>query len=135
VDLVEDDEINILGENQARLILPEYPIVEVSSVELDGIELDVLGYEVWDYGIINRRWSGRWWSYHTITVTYSHGWDPIPGDIKGVCLELASRMMTNSTGSQQISIGSYSEAWALGGSSRESSPLSRLDSYRRLVPA
>ena len=93
LDLVEDDDVIVDGEGLVRKIfLPELPVTEVTVVEEDDIELaDGTDYKLGQHGILHR--VGRCWSLgiQNIAITYSHGYDPIPADIKDVCIRAASR--------------------------------------------
>ena len=75
-----------------NLMLPELPVTEVSGVVEDGEPLtEDDDYQVGLYGQLWR--VGRRWAegIQIVTVTYTHGYDTIPDDIKGVCTRAAAR--------------------------------------------
>lgn len=77
------------------LFLPELPVISVSSVVENGVALVVTtDYKLIANGILVRR--PAWWRWYAdiqaITVTYTHGFDPIPDDIVAVVARAASRL-------------------------------------------
>jgi hypothetical protein len=121
IELVEDDELTRNGSASPRLRLPERPVVEVSAVELDGDALlegtdwyldgDELvrthGTISGPFGPFGFGWGGP---EAELAITYSHGFDPIPGAVKAACLEVVVRVWTNpgavsseSYGNEQVS--------------------------------
>lgn len=93
IELVEDDE-HTFDVRPARwnLLLPELPVVEVSTVVEDDETLTADDdYELGEYGQLWR--VGRRWAAGTqiVTVTYTHGYETIPDDVVAVCTRAASR--------------------------------------------
>ena len=103
VNLVEDDEVVLDGNNTDALILPERPVHEVSNVTMDGeavadedLYLDI------ERGILFLT-SGAYWSRGkgNIELTYTHGYaldepdvdgtiERVPANIRLVALRLAA---------------------------------------------
>lgn len=50
-----------------------------------------------------------------VSVTYSHGYQTIPDDIRGVCISVAARAYSNPQGLRGESMGSYSVQYAGAG--------------------
>jgi hypothetical protein len=94
--------------------LPNYPVVNISLVE--GYMLNQAGtayawvpitnyYSDDDLGIIYNTagltgvvWTGfpSWpWMPASLRVTYDHGYDPIPSDLRDVCVRLATQYLEN----------------------------------------
>ena len=75
-----------------KIYLPELPVVSVVSVSEDGILLvDGDDYKLGSYGILhqlNRPWK---MGIQILEIIYTHGFDPIPDDVAGVCVRAASR--------------------------------------------
>lgn len=131
LDLVEDDEITLdLPISLPRIILPQYPVTEVSEVEEDG-ELLVADddYILGQYGILHR--IGRRWAsgVQVVTITYSHGFSPIPDDIRDVCIRAASRTYQAGLRSSELgaipgiqseTLGDHSVAYEQGAGGGES---------------
>src|ERR1043166_4704049 len=92
VELVEDDEVTLDGTGTPELVLPELPVVAVSSIKLDDVEVDPTTYSVRNSSGVVKRTSGVSWSTWprptwrrgsgNVVVVYSHGWSAI-GDAEG----------------------------------------------------
>lgn len=113
-DYVEDDTITLPGTWDADLWLPQRPVVDVSAVAVDGLALS--DYSWLPNGRLSRglvpsgpqyaqAWGGP---LSTITVTNSHGYATVPGDIRRICLQVASRLIENPAAVQAEQIGNYS---------------------------
>lgn len=127
IDGVVDDVVTLDGTGQDTLILPELPVVDVTSVQLwqpDGcppldIDSDDWFARLGRRGQIVRR--GSWSAYGIwlrgrglYLVTYSHGYDTpgaglgsgvvfpaLPGDLKTLAITLAARMYDQGLVSQE----------------------------------
>lgn len=118
-DLVEDDEVILNGRGTRILLLPELPVLAVTEV-LEGYgtvdEAVIAGplgaspvYEWDEDGVLERIDGGvfrrrrRWYR-----VTYDHGYEVIPDDVKGVVLRAAGRAFYSPEGVRQETLGRYS---------------------------
>lgn len=91
---VADDEVVLDSVGGPVLLLPQVPVTEVSSVVVDGEAVD--DFEWSERGILRR---ARGWprGLRAVTVTYSHGFAEIPGDVvDAVCEMAAMRCETDS---------------------------------------
>jgi hypothetical protein len=113
LELVEDDEVTLPGVWERVLWLPQRPVVEVSAISINDFALPPGTWVVRSSGqlmpffapLLNWSdadgwWGGpggsnSWWGgpAATVAVTYTHGYDPIPDDLRGVCLALAQRLL------------------------------------------
>lgn len=110
LEFVEDDTVLLAGTRSAELVLPEAPVVNVTAVELDGVAVAASSYQ--RTGAVLHR-SGGWGSPGgAVEVTYSHGYQPIPDDVRVVCLQMAARGLSNPLGIRQEGIGSYNVTYA-----------------------
>lgn len=104
------------------LELPQRPVISVESVKIEGEA--VTDYQYDTDGVIrrvagalvptfDRAWAGGGWGgpRSIVEVVYMAGWDPLPIDIRGVCLSMAVAAAANPTGVAQESIGSYSVSY------------------------
>lgn len=113
ISLVEDEDIVLAGRWSSDLWLPERPVIEISSIEIvpsAGVSepLGVTAYQ-WDGQGHIQLASGSWGGPSaTVPITYTHGFETIPDDIRGLCLQVASRVFDNPGNVAQESIGSYS---------------------------
>lgn len=123
IELVEDDVAVLHGTWKAGLVLPQVPVVSVSTVELD-IEGVLTEDTDWSFdgqrtlwrGVVPTGTAGRSWGGDTqkITVTYTHGWEEIPAEIRAVCLQIAARSYRNPGGVSAESVGQYSVTYGSG---------------------
>jgi hypothetical protein len=132
ISLVSDDEVVLVGNWGSTLVLPKWPVVDVTVVTLDVTELTVATGYTWDgqrtlyrgnYQNIDGVW--RPWPQNVdlywggpstqVTVTYSHGYSTVPAAISGLCMTMALRQMRDPTGTATSrTIGPYSESSSSG---------------------
>lgn len=123
-DRVVDDEVELRGTWAGRLQLPERPVESVSAVAVDGTAIDdyrrvrdVLfrgRQDAWN--VRNKSSRGHWGGPESVvTVTYTHGWEIVPGAVKAVCLQVAARAAVNPRAATQESIGDWSASWGSSG--------------------
>jgi hypothetical protein len=109
---VTDEEITMSGTTDRRILLPQRPVVSVSSVMLDGTELNqgndyfvdgdelvrriftLLSPSVIDAWTFGRGFGFEW---QTLEITYTHGYedDEIPGILKEISCEAVARAFFN----------------------------------------
>jgi hypothetical protein len=139
INLVTDDTIAIDADGSARIMLPEAPVVSVSSVGTLSTYTDftVTAYDTtqylvdYDKGAIEFRGAYFPNRVGAVQVTYTHGWEVIPTDIRIVALTLAARIYDQGLAKAET-IGNtrlvYSHDESLGLSPREKDMLVK---YRR----
>ena len=90
---VDDDVVTLTGDGSRRLLLPARPVVAVTSVVVDGAALIDADYTWSRWSGIMRRAAGHVWpdELDVVEVTYTHGWDVVPGDIQDAVLEQAEQ--------------------------------------------
>lgn len=116
--LVEDD-VARLRQQRRFLTLPQRPVTDVTSVvDADGTEVGFSWYEGDDQVYIGGVSAIRidldfpMPDWRPLTVTYSHGYDPVPDDIIAVVCGVTLRALGRTpleSGVQQQSIAGYSE--------------------------
>lgn len=80
-----------------QVILPQRPVVEVTEVKIDGTATSDWWLD--DVTLLLR--SAPWalppvgHQAPQVTVTYTHGWDPVPGDIAAIVMQAANRSLVN----------------------------------------
>ena len=135
---VTDDVVSLRVLDECELVLPQRPVVSVSQVRVNSLVLQ-------DWVLSGDRLlrTGGWRRLPGTTtypdpglveVTYTHGWDEIPDDVRMVCLDLASTTVTNPSGLRSVSIDDYSRTFAsetLGSGSLSEAHRSLLTAYRR----
>ena len=114
VDFVASDTVTLYGDNGEVIMLPERPVVSVSSVVMAGITLvpttvnsttTTTMYDWRPEGALRRVVYGgsfyasqlyfKWPLGVPVTVTYSHGYQVVPSAMVHVALELAAAAYSN----------------------------------------
>lgn len=128
IELVEDDELTIRGTTEERILLPERPVVSVASVTLDGTPLTeggswfVDGNELVRAGItmfltgvsdsLLGYGRGFGFEWQSLEIVYTHGYDPVPGLVKSICLEAVVRVWVNPGAVVEERFGNESTVYA-----------------------
>ena len=95
--------------------LPQRPIESVTSVQVNGVETA----DWWLDGneLLLRAWSwARPPAAHQppqATVTYTHGWDPVPGDIAAIVMQAVNRVMVNPSQLRSETVGGESVTYLI----------------------
>lgn len=137
--------IEIVGTWKRFLPLPEWPVVSVASVAVNGVT--VTGFEVSGTGILwpsssagrngaTGGFPGNWGGPDClVAVTYTHGFDPIPDDLRNLCVDMAAVALTVPVGARttSTSLGSYQEAitYDLRGDATRPQMSAVINRYRR----
>ncbi len=98
------------------LELPERPVTAVSSVEIDGEPITDWAWDglnsirrtPFDLTDIGAHWGGP---ARVVTVSYDHGFDPIPEVIRGRCIAIVLRALGAAPGVVSEQLGSYSVSY------------------------
>lgn len=131
-----------------RIRLPQYPVTAISSVVNTASQaVTFVWYLGWyevvvDSSALLNSWEIEPFRYSTptvpVTVTYTHGYDPVPDDVIGVVCSLATRALgqtPDAGGIVQEALGGYSysvgSAAAQGGFGMLDSERAIAESYRR----
>lgn len=95
--------------------LPQRPVIDIESVAVDG----TVSSEWWQDGqdLLLRSWS---WDQPPaahrppqVTVTYTHGWDPVPGEITAIVLQAVNRMLVNPSQLRSETVGGESVTYLI----------------------
>lgn len=128
VDLPAGHPLLNFGRTVGVVNLPQRPVVSVSAVVADTVDLATSKF-YWDAarGVLLLEDA----DVHTVQVTYTAGYNPIPDDIKAVALAIAADEINNPRGVVNERLADYSVTYASG----ESGALSKrqaaiLDRYR-----
>lgn len=100
--LVEDDIIDIQADGHGIIELSSRPVHEVSSI------LDINGDEVryWDFDGLTTIYN--LFPLQVVQLTYTHGYETLPADIRAVIIGASSRFMNNPSGLRQETVGAIS---------------------------
>jgi hypothetical protein len=142
-------EVVILDPYRGSAILPDFPVVAVTSVEaflpdvsgpnMSWVTLTNFGWTphtgfLYDTtGLPGTTWSGgpSWpWLPGSLRVTYTHGYATVPQPVKDVCVRLAQQYLENTGMMVQRRVGDM-EARYSGSAGVDISPIDRniLDGY------
>jgi hypothetical protein len=95
--------------------LPQRPVTDIAAVRINGVETSdwwqdgselLLRSAVWDQPPAAHR-------PPQVTVTYTHGWDEVPGDIKAIVLQAANRVLVNPSGIRSETVGGESVTYLI----------------------
>ncbi|MGY1579148.1 hypothetical protein [Streptomyces sp. MN13] len=95
--------------------LPQRPVIDIEAVAING----TASSDWWQDGqdLLLRAWS---WDGPPaanrppqVSVTYTHGWDPVPGEIKAVVLQAANRMLVNPAQVRSETVGGESVTYLI----------------------
>lgn len=106
---VEDDEITFTVDD-GTMRLPNGPIESISSiVDANDDTIDPTSYDE-IHGYVVR--SFGYWPCGTYTITYTHGYDPIPDDVILAVCQMVQRVLSgHEVGVRSESIGEASRTW------------------------
>lgn len=121
-----DETITMRGTSDESIELPSTPVISVSAVTLDGqplveghdwyldgnmiVRLPVTRAVILD-GIADEMstfplgTAGFGWPEQTLEITYTHGYQTIPGKVKTICLEMVVRIWVNPGSVARATVG------------------------------
>lgn len=137
---VADDVAQLRVIDCDELVLPQRPVVSVAEVKVNALVLN-------DWVLSgDRLLRTGGWRYlpgtstypdpGIVQVTYTHGWDEIPDEVRAVCLDLAASTVSNPGMLRQESIDDYSRTLAaesLGLGALSETHKSLLGDFRRRI--
>jgi hypothetical protein len=136
---VNSEQITLDGNGAETFRLPDWPVISVDSITEDGLLVDPSAYD-WsaDHGIVRRTDSPGFWTSTLggLVVVYSHGYDPVPAALIGVCRSISARLLAEPDGREVRleALGAYSVGYqgkgAVGLTSLEAAALARYSSAR-----
>lgn len=117
------------GTTGQELLLPTLRLLSVTSVTVDGVAVAAMEYGFTEAGVLIRR---AGWSASRIEVACTHGYSPVPDDVRAVVLSAAARAVTNPEGLRSVTMGTgYSETYAA--SAGEPAGVNLLGAERRII--
>lgn len=118
-DWIEDDVVRLNGTGTPVLLLPEAPVADVSElVQAVGLAAELIlespvdTSPAWEWdedGVIERIDGGVFARRRRhYQITYSHGFEVVPDEVKAVVLRVAARGFESPDGIRQEALGRYS---------------------------
>ncbi|GAA3473890.1 hypothetical protein GCM10018965_084430 [Nonomuraea roseola] len=113
-----NDVIELEGNAERELALPGSPITEVFRVEVDGTEITEFKR------VRNSLW--RRWGWQKclgdpepsrVVVTYSHGENKVPSDVKAIVCNEVMRVLGSTPGQTSETLGDHAITWSSDGGS------------------
>lgn len=131
LERVSGETITLNSSGGKVLLLPELPVISVTSVRESGTLLTVdTDYQVdGGNGLLVRKWRNWTAGVRNIQVTYTHGYNPIPDVITGVVARAASRLFQAGLRAEETggvlgiaskSLGDFSVSYAAEGAAEGS---------------
>ncbi|MEU8525257.1 hypothetical protein AB0C77_06590 [Streptomyces sp. NPDC048629] len=122
-----------------QVTLPQRPVVDVFAVKVDGTATQDWWLEQDQLYLRSAPWLGPPGAHQApqVEVTYTHGWDPVPGDIAAIVMQAANRVLVNPSGIRSETVGGISTTYLVPATGENLAVLlSRtemkvLDRYRR----
>jgi len=121
ISLVESDVLTRRGSG-ATLRLPQRPVGDVESVTIDGVTIDPAGYYLLGDELVRASWGGSGfgsnlfgYANQELVVTYSHGYESVPDEVKAICLEMVVRVWTNPASVVSSSVGQVQTTYTVTG--------------------
>jgi hypothetical protein len=94
-----------------NIFLTGRPVTAISAVTVDGNTVNTADYHFTADGAVTRTF-GYWSDPRAVgltTVTYTHGYDPVPDDLVALLYEVAAAMLSDDSGVKQSeTLGSWS---------------------------
>jgi hypothetical protein len=127
---VDDDRVLLNGDGASVLLLPELPVRAIDAVKVEGVALDPDDYEWATDGRLRLTgvcavFPDR---YQSVDVTYDHGFEPMPDDLRLTAARLACRITKGEGAERAITwenVGAYSVRYATGLTASESAVIAR----------
>lgn len=122
ISRVAGDVVALDGDGSSVLLLPQVPVTAVTSVVVDdgstSTTLAAADYQWFGNGVLRR--SGKWPARpRSVTVTYDHGYDPIPDDVQEAVAKRAARGLDERVGVASAQLGAASYTFTQPGPSPE----------------
>jgi hypothetical protein len=109
ISLVQHDSIVLDGAGTRVMRLPVWPVTEVVSVTVANVTVTDPEWSADGLLRLHGRFPDRW---RSVQVVYSHGHDPVPGDVQEVVLDQAASISEANPWFAQVVSGQEQEAYS-----------------------
>jgi len=95
--------------------LPQRPVVDIATVSVAGVETTDWWQDGSDLLLKAWPWNEPPTAHRApqVKVTYTHGYDPVPGDIQAIVLQAANRVIVNPSGIRSETVGGESVTYLI----------------------
>ncbi|MFF0277451.1 hypothetical protein [Streptomyces sp. NPDC004330] len=119
--------------------LPQRPVVDIVSVSVNGTATSDWWQDGNDLLLRSPAWTHPPAAHAPpqVEVTYTHGWDRVPGDITAIVMQAATRVMVNPSGIRSETVGGESVTYLVPSTGEflgvllSRTEMKALDRYRR----
>lgn len=108
---VADDVVPVRPDGGYRFRLPQRPVTAVASITRGGSPLAATSYWWSRAGMVESVYGT--WGVDVLTVTYSHGFTPVPDDVILAVCQIVARNLVNPEGIRSETIGETSVVYAI----------------------
>ncbi|GGV91590.1 hypothetical protein [Streptomyces massasporeus] len=105
----------VLHRCAGAVTLPQRPVVDITSVKVNDVETAEWWQDGNDLLLRSAAWDRPPAAHRApqVTVTYTHGWDEVPGDIRAIVLQAANRVIVNPSGIRSETVGGESVTYLI----------------------
>jgi len=109
-----DDVVELDYDGRGLLPVPSARITAVAALEADGVTVTPTMYDWYADGLIVLRWRRFLPGPRRFTLTYSHGYDPVPLAVTSATVTVAGQMEANPLGANSVRVGDVSVTYGDG---------------------
>lgn len=137
---VAADTVTLVGRGDPYILLPQVPVTDVTAVTVDGTALTSNSWRWYRDGRLyvstasSANVAPGWTADVQVQVTYDHGYDPVPDELRELVLDIAGRLWRQpDTGLAALTLGDYSVTYSRATDSGVFLPdeVALVDRYRR----
>lgn len=128
ISRVVGDTVTLDPEGRRVILLPELPVIDVTALTVDGIPVTPLT-GLWSEAGIIRSTTAFPREFRSVTVTYTHGFEPVPRDIQLAVARAAIARSTQPAGVRNATVGPFTVGYGGAGVSEEWNRITR--AYKR----
>lgn len=95
--------------------LPQRPVIDIETVSVDGAATADWWQDGSDLLVRAGSWDRPPAAHRPpqVTVTYTHGWNPVPGDIAAIVMQAANRVLVNPSAIRSETVGGESTTYLI----------------------
>jgi hypothetical protein len=105
----------VLHRCAGAVTLPQRPVVDIETVLVNGVPTQDWWQDGSDLLLRSAAWDRPPAAHRPpqVTVTYTHGYDPVPADIQAIVMQAANRVIVNPSGIRSETVGGESVTYLI----------------------